>query len=562
MELGEPRRHIIEPLQKSDGSRLWIDTTKVPLRAADGRVTGVLGVFEDVTERKAREEALLLRGAALEAAANAIVITDLQGTVEWANPAFTTLSGWELSEALGKNPRDLVKSDRHDAAFYRQMWETIHAGRVWQGEVINRRKDGELRTENMTITPVRGGQGTISHFIAIKQDVTRQKAVEEHLLQAQRIEAIGTLASGVAHDLNNILAPILLVAGLLKDAQGDAGNREMLTMVQSSAQRGSEIVKQLLTFSRGQKGERIPVQVRHLIKEIMMVARETFPRNIDLHQDLANDLWTITADPTQMHQVLLNLCVNARDAMPKGGHLTIGAANVMLDEKAPALALGAHPGPYLAIKVCDTGHGIPPEIRHRIFDPFFTTKPLGAGTGLGLSTVFGVVQNHGGFVTVDSAPDQGTTFTVFLPAQAKGALEFPLETAAPTAPAESASNASAILLVDDEPAIIRATKLLLERHGFIVITAVNGQDALIQYLQNRAQVRLVLSDLMMPVMNGVDLVRALRALDPALRIIVTSGLSDVVPTEALAELGLREVLKKPCDPGLLIATVQQQLAAG
>ena len=410
------------------------------------------------------------------------------------------------------------------------------------------------------MTPVRDEQGNISHFIAIKQDITRQKAIEEHLLQTQRIEAIGTLASGVAHDLNNILSPILLVAGLLKNTQGDAGNREMLAMVQASATRGSEIVKQLLTFSRGQKGERIPLQLRHLVKEIVMVVRETFPRNIELRQNFASDLWMIMGDPTQLHQVLLNLCVNARDAMPEGGRLTIGATNVTFDEGAPALAPGAHSGPYLSVHVRDTGHGIPPEIRHRIFDPFFTTKPLGAGTGLGLSTVLGVVQGSGGFVTVDSAPGKGTTFTVYLPAMTEGVLAAPLETAVPPERAESVPGPTTILVVDDEPNILRASSILLERHGYRVLTALNGQEALIQYIQNRAQVRLVLSDLMMPVMNGIDLVRALRAIDATLPIIMTSGLTDVVPVQTLTDVGIKSVLKKPCDPELLIATLKQQLS--
>jgi PAS domain S-box-containing protein len=517
------------------------------------------GIVQDITESRQSEKALLLRGAALEAAANAIVITDIQGNIEWANPAFTKLSGWELTEAIGKNPRALVKSDKHDAAFYRQMWDTINTGNVWQGEVINRRKDGELRTENMTITPVRDGQGKVSHFIAIKQDITDQKAIEAHLLQTQRIEAIGTLASGVAHDLNNILSPILLVAGLLKDTQASASSREMLAMVHASAARGGDIVKQLLAFSRGQKGERVAVQLRHLIKEIAMVVRETFPRNIEFQQDLGKDLWTVTADPTQIHQVLLNLCVNARDAMPKGGRLTIRAANVTLDEKAPAVGPGGRPGTYLAIVVHDTGDGIPPEIKGRIFDPFFTTKPLGAGTGLGLSTVLGVVRSHGGFVAVESTPNEGTAFTVYFPAMVEGSRATPLEPVVPTEHAGLASSANTILVVDDEPAIARASTLLLERYGYRVITAINGQDALMQYIQNRAQVRLVLTDLMMPVMNGIDLVRALRAIDPALRILVTSGLSDTVSTDVLAALGTGELLKKPCDPNLLIATVQQQL---
>ena len=544
-------------IRRADQAERWLWSRASLARDSQGRPLTLRGTSLDITERKQTEAALLLNTAALTAAANAVVITDRQGTIEWANPAFSALSGWSVAEAKGKNPRDLVKSGQHDTAFYRQMWESLLVGKVWRGEIVNRRRDGALRTEEMTITPLRDERGEIAHFIAIKQDITDQKAMEAHFLQAQRMEAIGTLAGGIAHDLNNILAPILLVAGLVKNRMTDEADRELLAMTQSSAHRGAEIIKQLLTFSRGQEGERAPVQPRHLIKEMERVMRETFPREIDIRVQLPAALWTVVADPTQLHQLLLNLCVNARDAMPDGGHLTIRAANVTLEAGDSPQHPGAKAGPYVLIEVSDTGHGIPAEIRQRIFDPFFTTKPIGKGTGLGLSTVLGIVRSHGGFVTVDSTPNKGSTFKVCLPGGPDG-----IETMAevPATPAVLAAGRPTILVVDDERDVRDATRFLLERQDYRVLTANHGQDALLQFLEHRADIRLVLTDLMMPVMNGLVLVRSLRVIDPGLKIIVTSGLTEIAQGRELAALGVSEILPKPCEGVTLLAAVHRRLS--
>ena len=516
-----------------------------------------LEVLSGNAQRETAEATLRLHSAALEAAANAIVITDRHGVIEWANPAFSALSQWPLAEAAGKNPRDLVKSGEHDPGFYRQMWDTLLAGKVWRGEIVNRRKDGALRTEDMTITPLRDAQGAVSHFIAIKQDITDHKTMEAHFLHAQRMEAVGALAGGVAHDLNNILAPIMMVSSVLKEKLTDAGDRELIAMTLTSAQRGADIIKLLLTFSRGQDGERTVLQPRHLINEIVMLMRETFPRGINLNQQLPGGLWTVDANPTQLHQVLLNLCVNARDAMPDGGHLRISAANVTLEEGNPGLPPHAKPGPFVVIAISDTGHGIAPHIKHRIFDPFFTTKPLGHGTGLGLSTVLGIVRNHGGFVELDSAPHAGATFRVYLPAIPDGvapaAAPLPL-------PARPRVDGLTILVVDDERDVRDSLRVVLERQNFQVLTAIHGGDALAQYLRHRDTISLVLTDVMMPVMNGVILVRALRAIDPALKVVVTSGMSEVAQRMELAVLGVRDVLMKPYDGPTLLETVQRRLA--
>lgn len=540
-----------------DDTIRWLHGNSLPEREADG-ATLWHGFVTDVTERRATEHTLRLRGAALEAAANAIVITNRHGLIEWANSAFVTLSGWRLDEVIGKNPRDLVKSGEHSPVFYQQMWETLLGGSVWRGDVVNRRKDGALRTENMTITPLRDERGEITHFIAIKQDVTDQKAMETHFLKAQRMEAIGALAGGIAHDLNNILAPIMMVTGVLRDQLGNENDRELLAMAQASAQRGAEIIKQLLTFSRGQEGERTLVQPRHLISEMTTMMRETFPRDIDLKQNLPGTLWTVVADPTQLHQVLLNLCVNARDAMPTGGRLLVGAANFNAVEGDPRLPPRSKPGPYVVIEVSDSGHGIPLEIRHRIFDPFFTTKPLGKGTGLGLSTVLGIVQNHGGFVDLDSSSQAGSTFKVYLPAVPDGIEANPEASAVSQAPT---TGGELILVVDDERDVRDSIRLILEAKHYRVITATDGEHGLAQFLKHRARLNLVLTDLMMPKMSGLTLIRTLRAIDPTVKIVATSGLSEVTERRELAALGVPEVLMKPYDGAGLLDVVRRWLPA-
>ena len=505
------------------------------------------------TTLKQTEARLRLLGAALEAAANAIVITDQQGNIEWANAAFTHLSGWDLGEVRGRNPREFLKSGKHDPAFYKRMWETLSEGKVWRGEIVNRCKNGQLRTEDMTITPVRDEAGRILHHISIKQDITEKKRMEAHLLQSQRLESLGTLAGGIAHDLNNILAPIVLASSILRRQLPDEQDRALVAMAETSAKRGAEIIRQLLTFSRGDAGERGLVQLRYIAKEILQIMRQSFPGDIRIRFDLAPDLWPLPADPTQLHQVLLNLCVNARDAMPVGGDLSLQAANARLDEGDPLLPPGSKPGPYVRVAVRDTGQGIAPEIKHRIFDPFFTTKPVGKGTGLGLSTVLGIVRAHGGFMQVDSALEQGTIFRVYLPAHPEGVAAGGQDVVAIQAPAASPAT---ILVVEDEQNVREVTRLLLERQAYRVITACNGEEALARYLSLRPQIKLVITDLVMPGINGTDLIRALRVLDGSLKIIATTGLMEEPRMRELAELNVCEVLPKPCDSAVLLERVR------
>lgn len=413
--------------------------------------------------------------------------------------------------------------------------------------------DGRKVTVDFSCGPLRDSAGRVSLLVAAAVDITARKELEQQFLRAQRMDAIGMLAGGLAHDLNNILAPMLMAAGLLKMRLTEPADQRMVTLIEGGAQRGAGIIKQLLTFSRGVEGAKGPVQFRHLIRDMVHIMNETFPRNIEVANTAPADLWPVVGDATQLHQVLLNLCVNARDAMPHGGRLTVAVENLVVDHSNSHRHPQAAAGRYVLLTTADTGEGIPRGIINRIFDPFFTTKPVGKGTGLGLSTVLGIVKNHGGVVTVDSEPGRGTTFHVYLPAA---------ETAE-VAPAESAAEApgggETVLLVDDEAAMREATRELLERHNYHVLVASHGEEALQLYVNHRDRVRLVVTDVDMPHMSGVDLIRSLRVLDPDAHILVVSGSSQDNHGGDLAAVGITETLPKPCEPARFLKAVRTAL---
>ena len=469
--------------------------------------------------RERVEARLRLQSGALEAAANAIVITDSKGVIEWVNAAFTTFTGYSVAEAIGKTP-SLLKSGKHDEKFYQDLWNTITAGKVWHGELINRRKDGTFYTEEMTITPMKDSQGGVTHFIAVKQDITARKLLEAQFLRAQRMESVGTLAGGIAHDLNNVLGPILMVAEVLKHKVTDVEDRKLLHLLEASAQHGADLVKQVLAFARGVEGKRILLNPVHILNEIQDMIRDTFPKNIDSSYDPRRGVWTVTGDPTQLHQVFTNLCVNARDAMPNGGALKVTIENVVLDQMYADMNLEAKPGDYVMVTVADTGSGIPANIRDRIFEPFFTTKEIGKGTGLGLSTTVGILRSHGAFIRVYSEMGKGTTFKVYLPANAasEGADDVAVgETPLPR------GNGELVLVVDDEERMRTVVQSTLERFGYRVLLAANGAEAVALYAQKREQIAIVLTDMAMPVMDGPATIVALKSMNPNLKIIGSGG---------------------------------------
>lgn len=546
---------------RKDGSTFRAQMDFVSVRAADGRILYRVATAQDITERKRSEEARRESEerfrAVVENIHEVFWITDLETRrVLYVSPAFATVWGRPCGEIVNWTGEVWLQTIHPDDQ--QRMRATLGPKRFegYDEQYRILRPDGSVRWVRDQAFVVKDPEGRVKRVVGVAEDITERKVLEAQFLRAQRMEAIGTLAGGVAHDLNNILAPMLMAAGLLKENITDERDREMLSMVERSARRGAEIIRQLLMFSRGAEGERTAVQMRHLIREIGGIVRETFPREITVLEDAPRELWPVVANATQLHQVLVNLCVNARDAMPEGGTLSISAENVELTSTDSRLPRGAAPGSYVLLQVSDTGIGMPAEIIERIFDPFFTTKDPGQGTGLGLSTVLGIVRSHGGYVTVTSELRAGSSFRVYLPASLTEVEEAAPESTVPL----PLGQGELILVVDDEEPIREATRSVLQKHNYQVITAVNGKEAVSAFLDQRDEIRLLLTDVMMPQMGGAALIRALRMLNPTLRVIATSGLEPEGKRDELAELGITEILPKPCGPKALLEAIARGLA--
>jgi PAS domain S-box-containing protein len=503
-------------------------------------------------EERIREQASLL-----DRANDAIYVTSLDCTILYWNRGAERTYGWSSAEALNRKTTELLAVDLVAAEALIAVLVTQES---WSGERWQMTKDGRKVEVFSRLTLVRDKQGQPQSVFAINTDITEKRQLEAQFLRAQRLESIGALASGIAHDLNNVLAPILMGAPLLREMSNDETSRQLLKTMESSALRGAAIVRQVLTFARGVEGERVALQPRHLLREMEGIAKETFPKSIRIESDVASDLWPVLGDSTQLHQVLMNLCVNARDAMPGGGVLTLGAANIVLTKETAGKIPGAQPGSYACLRVTDTGTGIPPEIEAKIFEPFFTTKGAGKGTGLGLSTVVGIVRSHGGFVRVASKVGQGSTFELYLPATSTEQVVAKKESASPWAH----SHGEGILVVDDEAAIREVVRQTLEAFGFQVITAGHGGEALRIFKERQEEIQLVLTDMMMPEMDGPTLVAALRVLNPAVRIVGITGMGDPAGLGGMKTLALSATLAKPFTIKEILAAVREALrvAAG
>jgi len=552
LESGRPALLIEEPQTTPEGSTITLLTSKVPLRDATGAICGILGTYLDITPLKRAEASEARLAMAVHQAAESIMITDDDGTIQDVNPAFEKTSGYSREEAVGQNPR-MLKSGKQDAAFYQRMWTLLTDGQVWRGRLTNKRKDGTLYDEEVTISPMRNAAGKTISFVAVKRDVTQQERLESQLRRAQRMESIGTLAGGVAHDLNNALAPILMACELLRLALPDRA-MENLDLIEDGARRGADLVKQLLTFAWGAEGDRLPVKLRPLLTEMEYMVRSTFPKNIELRVDAPKEIPAILGDVTQLYQVLLNLLVNARDAMPEGGTLSLDVHRTDVDNTWEAEALKVAPGPYVVLQITDTGTGIPPEIENRIFEPFFTTKAPDKGTGLGLATTLGIVKGHAGFIRVYSFPGEGSTFRVYLPVHDGGAAGTAL---APTTESTFRGNGEAILVVDDEPSVCEILRKVLTKMNFTVRTASDGSSALREVSEHGTELRAVITDLHMPQLDGISFVRVLRNRLPEAAVIVVSGLIGEEARTQFAQLGVRAILDKPFGQAELVTALQK-----
>ncbi|HWR98110.1 MAG TPA: ATP-binding protein, partial [Candidatus Methanoperedens sp.] len=488
-----------------------------------GQPVTMRGTIQDITERKVADQSRQLQSTALNAAANAIIITDRSGVLEWVNPAFTRLTGYAADEAIGRRPGELLKSGKHDQAFWRDFWDTILAKVVWHGETINRRKDGSLYTEEQRVTPVLSGSGAITHFVAIKEDITERMQLQAQLLQAQKMESVGRLAGGIAHDFNNLLTAIIATAELLAMRHGeDKHLHDRLQIILETGERASRIARQLLAFSRRQVLDPVRMDLNQMLLEIRKMLPSLVGEDIRCDFRLGEQIAAVKADPSQLEQVILNLVVNARDAMPRGGELTVTTTMEELDEHYVRRHPGVEPGRYVLLSVTDTGCGIPPEVQGKIFEPFFTTKGE-KGTGLGLATLYGIVNQLGGHVTFYTEQGIGTEFMIYLKAQ-------PADSAAGAVPqvqgrAPAPRGTERILVVEDEPTLREIAAAVLADLGYEVIAAAHAEEALSLSFAPDSRPQLLVSDVVLSGMRGDELSSILRDRWPGLRVILTSGYS-------------------------------------
>ncbi|HEV2435914.1 MAG TPA: ATP-binding protein [Verrucomicrobiae bacterium] len=525
----------------------------------------------DIAERKRAEAALresqALYHSLVEQMPAGVFRKDAEGRYVFVNSWFCRLKGVKAELFLGKKPEEvatleLVSKGANSSQISRLAAQgTDHhqqimlTGRRIEVEEHGLGPDGKEQYLHVVKSPIVGPAGKITGSQGIMFDITDRKQLEANFLRAQRLEGVGALAGGIAHDLNNILQPILMAATLLDETAGDPETHAMLVTVKACAQRGADIIKQLLTFARGKPDARVPLPVRHLVGELDKILRETFPRNIQLIMDAPQNLWPVLGDPTQVHQALMNLCVNARDAMPNGGKLAVEAKNLTADETLAAATPEARPGPFVCLSVTDTGAGIPPELLDRIFDPFFTTKEIGQGTGLGLATVLGIVRGHGGFIRVNSQVGRGTTFELYLPASPEAKAAQAPEHAQLPPPAHG----ELILVVDDEASVRKLIQRTLEQHGYRIGTAAEGQEAIAFFARHRAEIKAVITDLMMPGMDGPALIHSLRQLEPHLPILSMTGLGEQAEVKGIRSLNL-PVLLKPFARGELLGALSHAMA--
>ena len=510
-----------------------------------------------IESRMQAEEEKNKLAQAIHHAAEDIIITDTQGIIEYVNPAFEKNTGYSASEVIGKKS-NILKSGEHDDAFYTQLWTTITSGNIWSGRMINRKKQGDLFTEDVTISPLKDPAGNAIGYISVKRDITEQVLMEEQLRQSQKMEAIGTLSGGIAHDFNNILFAIQGYFELLcGDITFNGNTEEWYKEIKKAIQRAQDLVRQILEFSRKVDKPKTDLELNPLVKEILKLLRSTLPSTIEISSVIAeNPIW-IHGDATQIHQVLMNLSTNASYAMKeKGGEMDVSLSTAVINSRQSGKRLeNVPPGEYAVITVKDNGAGMAPEIIDRIFEPFFTTKPEGEGTGMGLSVVHGIVKNHRGFLDVESQPEKGTAFSVYLPlSQTK--VQKP-ELPQKREPVET-SNAS-ILYVDDESALVKMNTIRLNRAGFNVKGITESIEALKYFQSHSNEFDLIISDQTMPHMTGVELARNMLAIRPEIPIIICTGYSDQVTREQVKEIGVREYLNKPVSNDELLDAIHRSL---
>jgi PAS domain S-box-containing protein len=535
---------------RKDGRPLDVSVTVSPLKNETGKIIGSSKILRDVTEFNRVKRRIEEQEALLDKTQDAILIFDLEGRILFWNKGAERIYGWSRLEATGRFIGEFIYPDSQK---FREINALVLEKSEWSGELQHFSKDREELIVETRWSVLHDKDGAPKSVLAINTDVTEKRKIEIQFMRAQRMESLGILAGGIAHDLNNILTPIMLSIDMLKCLAVDPHTKSILETVEMSARRGSDIVQQVLSFARGMEGQRIVIQPKYLLKDIEHIINDTFPKDIRLQLILPHDTWTILGDPTQVQQILLNLCVNARDAMPNGGTMTISAENCLADEHYVAMNKQAKPGSYVAISVTDVGVGIPQEIIGQIFEPFFTTKEVGKGTGLGLSSVKAIVKSHDGFINVYSEPGRGTTFKVYLPAQAM-THDVPGEGTEEVVLPKGAGET--ILVIDDEASILSITGETLQAFGYKVMTATNGAEGVAIYAQEKDKIAVILTDLSMPVMDGRATIYALLKINPKAKIIAMSGMDEAESVAKASTAGIKHFISKPYTAATLLKTLR------
>ena len=540
------------PVKRKDGSVFFADIMPSTVVISGKRY--LIGNFRDVTERRKAEQALTRLGLAVDQAAEAVVVTDTEGNIEYVNPSFERITGYSQEEAIGRNMR-ILKSGKQDETIYQEMWATISHGEVWKGRFVNRKKDGTLYDEESTISPVRDASGKIVNFVAGKRDVTQEVVLQKQVQTAQRMESVGTLAGGVAHDFNNALTGVLGFGEMLKHRLADNPKAlDEVDQILRSADRASTLTRQLLTFARRQVIEPVNLNLSKIVLDLSKLLRKVIGEHIEVKTSLHEDLPSVFADPGQMEQVLMNLCLNARDAMPSGGQLLIGTDVTTVDEEYVKVYPYVKEGRYVLLTVSDTGIGMEEKTIERIFEPFFTTKEPEKGTGLGLAVVYGIVKQHNGFIHVYSELGKGTTFEIRLPAvDAKPEAR----TAAKEEPVRG-GNETILLAEDDEP-VRKLVDRTLKDLGYTVLIGRNGEEAVTLFKENQSRISLALLDVMMPLKQGKEVYEEMHKMNPALKVIFMSGYMANSIHESFVLNAGTPFLAKPFGPSSLARKVREVL---
>jgi two-component system, cell cycle sensor histidine kinase and response regulator CckA len=563
------------------GTRKWVESHAVPLfNESDGTFLH-LAVMRDVSERKLAEQKIREQAALLDIAVDGILVINIQGHIQYWNKGAENVYGWSAEDAIAKNATKLLYKDDNSQLHRAILPQGVAAAIAnviesgsWQGELNQLHQDGREIIVESRWTLVVDAMGEPKSILMVNTDITQKKLLEAQLLRSQRLESIGTLAGGIAHDLNNVLSPIMMSVQLLQMKLHDKEQQKLLKTLENNVKRGANLVKQVLSFATGIESKRTNVDFKQIFAEIAQIITETFPKQIVFQQDIDKNLHRCCGDTTQIHQIIMNLVVNARDAMADGGKLTIALENIQIDEHYArmnlcdrvavttlrvdaerllkvAKATEHREGNYVLITVTDTGIGMPPDIQERIFEPFFTTKEAGTGTGLGLSTVLSIIKNHDGFINVYSEVGEGTSFKVYLPATE---IKQPLSQILPEIEM-MAGEGELILVVDDEAPIRKITQSTLEAYNYKVLTASDGREAVAIYTKHKQDISIILLDMMMPSMDGEKAIHALKNINPQVKIIAISGLLFSHKATQVREMGVEAFLSKPCTASELLQAI-------